>query len=280
MYPQWMLNLLFYFDLWGFCTQFKRSTNQLKFDRLILMLHVFLASTVTSFIWKYLARPDDDKLGTVNDIMKFTNLLLVYWLSIFELYINRRIQKQFWYIVHYIDERFCSLQRFDLGHYPLKTKIYFTLTIFIHSIFFKRLLTTTRIEFFYFWISYLLVVWIYQNRSFYYLFYLEWIKHELKKVNHEAQQIVSTYQSSMMKNGNERMKIFHRNRFKWLRQYYGSTYDLSDELNIIFGWSNVITILVSVHLILADLNWFYWKLYNKSNPNVIRKKIHFVWETK
>lgn len=270
MYPRWMLNLLFYFDLWGFCTQIKRSPNQLKFDRSMLTLHIIFASISTLLISKYLSRPGDDKLGMVNDIMKFTVLLLVYWLSIFELYSKRRIQRQFWCIVHYIDKRFCSLQRFNLGYYPMKIEIYFTLTIFIHSIFFKQLLSSTRIKFLYFWITYILIVWIYQNRAFYYLFYLEWIKNELKIVNHEAHEIVATYQKKILI---KRLRIFQRNRFKWLRQYYGSTYDLSDALNIIFGWSNVVTILVSVHLILADLNWFYWKNYNKHNPSIIRKEI-------
>lgn len=273
MYPNWMLNLLFYFDLWGFCTQFKRSSNQPKFDRLIFIFHIIFASIATSFISKYLNRPNNDTLGNINDVLKFTDLLLVYWLSIFELYINRRVQWQFWCIVHYIDRRFCSLQRFDLGHYPLKIKIYFALTVLNNCIYCNRIFSTVQADFLYLCLCYILITWIYQNRLFYYLFYLEWIKQELKRVNWEAHEIVATYESSLLKTRNGFMKIFHRNRFKWLRQYYGSTYDLSDEMNIIFGWSNVITLLVSVHLILADANWFYYKLFNQNNPSIIRKKI-------
>lgn len=269
MYPKWMLRLLFYFDLWGFCTQFR--PNQPQFDRFILVLHILLASITTTFISKYVFRPGNDRLGRVNDICKFTVLLLLYWLSIFELYFKRKSQRHFWCIVHYIDKHFCSLQRFDLGFYTLKIKIYLSLSIIANVFFFKRLLTTTLTEYIYFWLCYLFIIWIYQNRSFYYLFYLEWIKHELKRVNHEANEIVATYYSYFLKTNNLFTKKFHRNRFKWLRQYYGSTYDLCDAMNIVFGWSNAVTILGSVHLIVADFNWFYWKLLNKHNPNVIRK---------
>lgn len=193
MYPKWMLRLLFYFDLWGFCTQFR--SNQPQFDRFILIFHILLASIVTNFISKYVYRPGNDRLGRVNDICKFTVLLLLqYWLSIFELYFKRQSQRHFWCYVHYIVKHFCSLQRFDLGFYPLKIKIYFTLSIIVNGLFFKHLLTTTHTEFIYFWLCYLFIIWIYQNRSFYYLFYLEWIKHELKRVNHEA-----TYHSNFLK---------------------------------------------------------------------------------
>lgn len=137
MYPNWMFNLLLYFDLWGFCSQFKRYPNQTKYFRLILALHTLLATVATVFISQYLAKSSKDKLGTINDILKFSFLLLVYWLSIFELYLKRRNQKQFWYITDYIDREFCSFQRFNLGYYPLKVKIYFSVsaifTTFYHD---------------------------------------------------------------------------------------------------------------------------------------------------
>lgn len=271
-----MLNLLFYFDLWGFCTQFKRSPKQPNFHRLILVTHSLIASVATSLILKYIRRGDDElSLRAVNDVLKFTVLLLVYWLSILELYSKRYTQRQFWYIVHYIDTRFCSLQRFDLGKYPSKLRIYFILSLFVYCIDFKQLFS---VQFVSFWLCYLYVVWIYQNRSFYYLFYLEWIKQELKRVKHETDEIVQTYQTSTLQTKNYVMKQFHRNRFKWLRQYYGSIYDLSDAVNSVFGWSNVVTILVSVHLILADTNRFYWKIFNRYNTSVIRKlfRIFFI----
>lgn len=271
IYPRWMLNLLFYFDLWGFCTQFKRSPKQRNFHRLTLATHTILAFVATSLIAKYLQRLDGDlSLRAVNDVLKFTVLLLVYWLSIFELYSKRYTQRKFWYIVDYIDKRFCSLQRFNLGKYPLKLQIYFLSSLFVYCIDFKQLFS---VEFVSFWMCYLYVVWIHQNRSFYYLFYLEWIKQELKHVVHEANEFVYTYQTSMFQTKNYAIKHFHRNRFKWLRQYFGSIYDMTDVMNSVFGWSNVVTILVSVHLILADTNRLYWKILNRYNTSVIRKII-------
>lgn len=115
------------------------------------------------------------------------------------------------------------------------------------------------------------MVWIYQSRSFYYIFYLEWIKQELNRICHEAHEIMNTYESNILKLNDGFIQKFHRNRFKWLRQYYGSTYDLYDAINYIFGWSNTATVLVSVHLILTDSNFIYWKLINKQDPNIIGK---------
>lgn len=271
MYPRWMLSLLFYFDLWGLCTQFKRSPTQPNFHRLILAVHTFLASMATSLIFQYLfflSLVDDLPLRAVNDVLKFTVLLLVYWLSIMELYSKRYTQRKFWHIVDYIDKRFCSLQRFDLGSYPIKLEIYFSLSLFVYCIDFKQLFS---VKFVSFWLCYLFIVWIYQNRSFYYLFYLEWIKQELKRVNNEAGEIMHTYANSTLHMKNIFMNQFHRNRFKWLRQYYGSIYDLSEAMNSVFGWSNAVTILVSVHLILADTNRFYWKIFNRYHTSVMRK---------
>lgn len=272
MYPTWLGNLLFYFDIWGLCTQFKRCPNQQKIDSIILVLHVVLASTSSIFILKYITRPVDDTLGTLNDALKFSVLLTSYWLTIFELYFNRKVLQKYWKIFDIVDQHFCSHRQFLLGNYLIKMKIYFAGTTMAYIIYLHRLVTNSGDRFLCFWISYVFVVSAYQHRSFYYLFFLETVLHELEFIDQEVGEMsydCDNLNSKFLRIRNDFREAFFRQRFKWIRKYYQAIYDMSGTINNNFGWSNVSTILLSFHLVLADVNWFYWKLLNKFEFSIL-----------
>lgn len=272
MYPTWLRKLLFYFDLWGFCTQFKPHPKQQKIDFFILFVHIVLALISTILIFTYLTRPIDDTLGTLNDTLKFTVLLVSYWLSIFELYFNKKILQNYWKLFEFMDHRFSSHQQFLLGNYLFKMKIYFVVSMSANCVYFQRLISNSGIKFLYFWISYVFVVLFYQNRSFYYLFFLEIVSYELNQIDREINQILSdcdNLNNKFIRKKRIFIEEFCHNRFKWIRNYYQSIYDLNGIINKIFGWSNVVTILLSFHLVLADVNWFYWKLLNKYEFSIL-----------
>lgn len=258
IHSSWLEKLLFYFDLWGFATQFNKCANQSIINFLIFSLHILLALTSSYVIIEFLLRPMDDIIGTINDTMKFVTLLLAYWFSIFELHFNRREQSNLWQLMGHIDQQFYSHRHFFLAKYNIKIIAYFSITTLIYLDFLQHMLFKYQTEFLGFWFTHVLVAIALQNRSFLYLFYLELIKYELKIIVRE----VSEMKNVNKKNANLVMRKLHRSRFKWTRQYYESVHELCRLVHCALGWSNVTVILFPFYVILLDIAWLYWKVIN------------------
>lgn len=261
-----MNRLFLFFDLCGLSAQFRTYTNQLKFHLIIFILHIILETLATVFVVIYLLRPDDDEIARLNDCLKFSALIIVNWLSLVELYSKRNLQKLLWHCVLSIDQHFCSHKQYKLQNYLNKLKIYFVCAMIAYAIYLYRLINNTGTKFVLFWFSYSFMMIFFKIRSFYYVFYLEFIKSELRIIDHEVTAMLNdctVLQSYCMSRKSKFAVKFYRNRFNWIRQYYGLVYDLCCNVNTLFGWSNVVVILFTFHLILMDINWAYWKLINK-----------------
>lgn len=273
MYPKWMKNLIVYFDLWGFCTQFKVTPRQQKYDRFLFLLHLGLVSLATFGIAGYLFRPTNDNMGFLMDVLKLGANLIVYWFSIFELYSKQQMQRKFWKTLKQIGHRLYHDQFFRFDAFLIKMTIFFILLALMflnYCILFISGDESDAILYF-FWLSYTLIVVFCKHQTFYYLFYLEFIKHELNTCSNELFEIQCSFQSRRLKSGKIFEKKFYSNRFKWIRDFYASIYDLSDIVNMVFGWTNVASVSVSFLFILADTNWLYWKLFNKYRIDLIGK---------
>lgn len=269
MYPTWLERLMFYFDLCGLCTQFKSSPRQFNFDSLVLILHMILATVFTVFTFLFLKRPIQDSLGIFNDAIKLYALLLVYWLSIFDSYSKRKTQKKFWQIIEQIDQRFCSHRHVCFKSYIIKLIVYFFfLAIFLMN-YIWHILPGSELH--YFWFFFTSFYIFFNIRLFYYLFFLEFIKHELKIIDHEVSEILNTFERNKLKGAKEFMRKFHRNRFKWFREFYGCIYDLCNIINSVCGWSNVAVVPLPFLLLLTDINWFYWKILNVYEIDIVGK---------
>lgn len=258
MYPRWMSVLMCYFDLWGFCTQFRTAPNQQIIYRLIFMCHLVVDLYITIVIVRFLKRPVGDNLGTLNDAMKLFSNILFVWLPVSELYFKYRMQRKFWDIIKNIDRKFLRHERLCFKAYLIKMTIFFVVLIAMFS---NSLSYVRRSELISFWFAYIFSVSFFKLYFFYYLFYLELIKFELNAVQLRLYGKCSNVQL--------RMASLHR--FKWIRQFYSSIYDLCDVVNNVFGWSNAVAIPLSILLILVDINWIYWKLFNKYQVDVIGK---------
>lgn len=269
MYPTCMTKLFLYFDLWGFSTQF-RSKHQ-KFYRIIFIVHIVSAMVTTIVTIRFLNRPNNDKLGSVNDTIKMISIVLVYWLSILELHSKQESQRKFWEIVQNIDEHFCCHQHFRINTYILKLMVYVALVLAMYLNYLKRIIVANKRELFHFEFWYTFIGLFRINQLFYYLFFLEFIKNELKMINHEANEMMCDSKNGNLKNANNFLYKFQQHRLKWFRKFYGSIYDLCTIINAVFGWSNLAAIIISFQLILTDFNWFYWKIFNQFHVDVIGK---------
>lgn len=262
MYPKWMIYVLFYFELWGFSTHFEKSSYQRKKYRIICVFHCFSASLSTFEVIKFLQRPNDDLLGTFADALKLFGFLFVYWVTIFELNTNQHIQRKFWHIVQKIDDQFCSHQHIRFDKYIIKMIAFFILFSIMHINYYVILFRSSGIKLLEFLIVFTLLQTFLKNYLFYYLFHLEFVKYQLKTINREARLMIGVYKNSITK-VEKKFATFHHRRFKWIRDYYDTVFDMCDGINTIFGWSNAAAIIISFCVILNDTFWFYWKILNK-----------------
>lgn len=266
-----MNRLFFIFDIWGQSTQFRNYPNQSKINLVIFISHIIFALLATTLTVLYIIRPDDDEIARLNDYLKSSVLICVNWLSLIELYSKQDLQKTFWHDVFSIDQHFCSHKQYTLTSYLNKIIIYFICVTVNYSLALYTLIYNSGTKFVPFWCSYAFMLIFFKIRSFYHIFYLEFIKNELKIIDHEVNEMFNDCSCTQFNCMNRRKRFaakFYRNRFNWIRQYYGLVYNLSCTVNTMFGWSNIVVILFTFHLILIEINWFYWKLLNKFEINI------------
>lgn len=273
MYPKWMYILVCYFDLWGLPTEFQTSEYYKRIVRYTSILHFLLGFIVTILLVKYLQRPIDDPLGTLNDVIKHGGSLAVYWLTLIELNAKHRMQKEFWQTFKQIDSLFSSHQHLSMRTYVLKFCICLIAFLFVCVLYLQEIISKTGTEFVYFWFTHFILIMTYLNRVFYHLFCMELIKNELRNIKNETKELVRANQSGPFAVAMGRCLVieeFQLKRFKWLRDYFQSIHGMCDHLSEMIGWSTVVTIIFSFQLIATDGIWIYWKLYNKQHVQQLR----------
>lgn len=257
MFSYWLR----YYDLWGFNTEIKASHRYRIFVRFVLASHLILATILTLIILRYLLRPGyDDILGTINDFIKYLGSFIVYWSTIIECNLGRKCiaKRKLWNVFRLIDQNYCSHRNF-CGNYLFKFMTYFGLMCFVYLAYLCSVIEFGGMQYVPFWVSYVFLMLMHQHRIFFYFFCLELIKNELKIIEDEVNKMLDIHKTMKLT-----FREFEVNRLKWIREYYGLVYELSECVNLVFGWSNLPTILVSFSLILTDVNWYYWKWYNNS----------------
>lgn len=272
MYPTWMKKVLLYFDLWGFSTQFEISKQQSVFNRVFLPLHLILVSMATTVIVIFLNRPTDDSLGSLNDILKLNSKLLIYWLSLLELNSKHRMQKQFWTILAEFNTQLRHKPYFNFRAYTIKMIVYFVLLMlfYLNYISFFIYSKINEMILYFMWISYFLVATYHKNHLFYYLLHLEFVIFKLKIVCNELDEMLNC--TNKVKESKNPQLNFPGNQLKWTRKCYESIYELCNVINGVFGCSNAAAIPLSFLLILTDINWIYWKIFNRYRIDLLGKK--------
>lgn len=265
MIPKCITFLMNVFDFCGFCTQQKPSKRYQRLISIIFVLHIILAIVNTLIFIEYLNNQTIDTLGQINDAAKFSFQLSVYWFSIWEMYSKREMQKLFFDCFRRIDIHFNDHQSFQLCSYRLKFLAHQLLGGFVRLISLRRVIGCGRITLG-FWCSYVFILIFIQNRIFYFLFYLEFIKYQLNRI------LCFTKQMKELSK-NQEFCAEHAIVLKWIREYYQIIHDISMNMNDLFGWSNSSTIFCLFVLFSTDSNFFYWKWYNQ-NINIITYSLY------
>lgn len=268
-----MYILVCYFDVCGLSTAFRTSENYKRIVRYTSIVHFLLGFIVTILLIKYLQRPINDPLGTLNDIIKHIGSLAVYWSTLIEFNTKHCIQNEFWQKIRKIDTLFSSHRHLSMRTYLWKFRICLFTLLFICALYLQEIISKTGTGFVYFWFTHFMLITTYLNRVFFYLFCMELIKFELRAIENETKELVRTNQRGPFANAMGKCFViekFQQRRFKWLRDYFQSVYEMCNHLSKMIGWSNVITILFSFQLIATDGLWIYWKLYNKQHVQQLR----------
>lgn len=243
MFSKWIRFLLKFFDICGFYTEI-HSLKGSKGNGTIFLLHIFwaFAATITVITFSMSTLALSGVLPyMVNNTLQNLSGAFIYWIIIFESFTQRKIQQKFWHIYQCIHtDQNHKLRHRNFQIYLIKLITYFSAILPINFYLMYYFLSFVE-NFFLFRFSYAFFVIMYQSRIFYYLFYLELIKHELMAIESALKDGASV--------GREEMKTVHK--------HYSQICELNDCINQIFGWSNFVAVLYCFELPLTDANWAY-----------------------
>lgn len=235
-----LTKLMFYFDLWGFCTEYTQSVARKTLSRVIFIVQcVFLVFVVIFTIYENMF---DDSFKTqvvlANEAMKTYTALLTYWLIVTESFVSRKAQHKYWTTFNQIQQ---------LQNNPELKLRTFTL-LYALSIFWTLFSCGSFV-----WLQYeagwqflaitaiaVMQTQMYQNRIQFYSLYLNIVHEHLGFVLRELDG--ASYRD------NEDLRMFRIN--------YVLIVESVDCVNYIFGWSNAVNILFSFHMLLSQINWF------------------------
>lgn len=238
--------LLQFFDFFGFYTEIRSLKLNSKASGKIFLLHILWAFTATVIVIIF-SMSTIALSGVLPYIVNNTlqNLfgVFTYWVIIIESFTQRKIQRRFWLIyqrIHFEQHHKLPYRKSHFKIYLIKLMTYLSAITPINLYLMCYFLSFVD-NFFLFRFSYAFFVMVYQSRIFYYLFYLELIKHELIAIENTLKNDALI--------GDGQMKTIHK--------HYSQIYELNECVNQIFGWSNFVTILFCFELPLTDANWAY-----------------------
>lgn len=263
MFSKWIYSLLKFFDICGFFTEIQQSQNSSKrFGSIkVFILHIFwaLGALIIVITFSIKTRVLGDVLPyKVNTTLQNTCGVLIYCVIIIESFFQRKIQQKFWNIYKYIHTDQQQQQHNKFSHRTLHLKVYLIklLSYFSASIPVDVYLMCYFFNFveshFFYSLAYMFFVVIYQTRIFYYVFYLELIKYELKAIKNPLKSValVNDLKGNLI-------RLDAPSQMKTIYKHYSQICELNDCINQIFGLSNFVTILYCFELALTDANWAY-----------------------
>lgn len=251
MFSKNIFFLLYFFNFWGLCTELNelRMTHH-RYHKWTVFLSaaniIYLCLALVS-IWHYLDEVYDgfNLLNITNDVIKFVGATIAQLFVIIESYCMRNVQRKFWKINRKLRSDFNYADRdVRFGWYLAKFGEFFGAVFVIHIGKFSKWDITKNI---YFLFGYISLVTLHQIRVFHYLFFINLLSHQLNEVETEMKLLADCSEIGPVS----------RDRLRSIRVYYDLVHELSNCINEVFGWSNVISIFYLILLMAVDLNWLY-----------------------
>lgn len=239
----WMWCLLKFYELCGFHHSIWSNLRPIKcaiFTVQMILLYHFTLNEVT-YIWALCDFME--LLGVLNFAIFYGSLLITYWISIIESSVQKADQCRFW-TIHSQSKDDCSQWISVKRIYLCEFGVHLVLFVIMLVISVQDKNTTADAI-----ITYYILLFMCNNRLYYFLLYLKIIKFELEQIVIE----VKTYHFIGCCDQ-------YGKKLRLLRERYQRAYDMTYCVNGFFGWSNFVSILICFYTLLAYLNWIYQQL--------------------
>lgn len=257
IFSKWIVYLLKFYRILGFFTDYtpEPRINQ-KCPLLLQVLHGLTGISLLIFGCRFIRKPElfEEVLLLANGLIKFFCSLACYWLSVVELYAKRKSQRNFWRILERIDLHYYQHDNLQMGCYLVKLIEFMSVITMTHIVRKHNAVFDDLLAMLVFY-GYYVAMEICMCRSFYYLFYVEVIKHELQIIENEVREMAEVSQEN---SAYLILKYFRKNRFKWTRDYYQLVYALTGCMNSMFGFSQLATIMFPFIVLVTDIAWIHW----------------------
>lgn len=262
MFSKSILFILKYFEIVGFITEYRINSSKEKkqFSRISTLVHSAIAIYFICIVYYLFSHVFFELkiLMLTNELLKHLNSVACYWVTVIEIYINRGRQHRFWKMFQEIDEKYCQHNRTSMFSYSLKFFEYFFILSAVQMCITKNFIHVNTIVTI-FSITYFFLAQICVCRSFYYLFFVHLITHELHIIHNEVLAMVKKSKEFQSWKISNRHVCFEISRLKWLREYYCLVHEMSECINLVNGWSQFATITYMFNILVCDL---IWAIYN------------------
>lgn len=264
MLPSQIDLFLIFFDLCGFNSGTSRLFYTEKPIHFVRIVHLLLAILVgiSLFLFYYRFLLTFKFMDTVNELVEALGSIFTYCLIILDAQFKHRTNKHFYEI-----SEICNRNQLNItfGSYIAKMVVFFVMTV---------LATAIRSYLYNFWdlisvLGYLTLVKICQIRVLYYLFCLEVIHFQLENIEQELKimkKVLRDVNSEI-----HSLDSFVAHRFKRIRSYFHCVYNMANDLNETFGWSQVAIIQFCFFCLFTDVNYFSANVYMMSYVKMFGK---------
>lgn len=242
MFPKWLSNVQKYFMIWGFCTTSSVSYNYKLLNISIFLLHLILCTWCSFNCLKSFIRLRIviNFLDAFNFLVFYVNCCAAYWFIIFDFFTKRQVPHTFWANLQRINkEPKLTRQRNSWRCFIVSIKLLSIINILVWLI----VLVADDLSNFNDKIMFLILICVVDHRIFFYLFHLKLIACELQRIH-----------SKLI---DPKIKNYSETQLKSIRKSYKLVYEMSANLNVIFGISQLTLIMLNFQSYVTFINFIY-----------------------
>lgn len=265
MIPNSVAFILKYYSLYNFHSLSSAKVGG-KFIRcVILIFHVSLCTWCTINTLVYLTEMPAimTRLDALYLLGYYCSCAMIYWLIIFKPYAIQSVQNAFWQNYLTIHNRFC----FETEIKKRNNLITIVLLPVIDVVVFLIAVTNDHATRPSIKMMHFIYLDLCAHGMYFYVLHVKIIAFQLRQISMELKKIREfvTYRVYQQKRSVEQNHQWIKERLNWILNYYKIVYDMSDNVNRIFGWSHLALVLLSCYCIFSFLNFFYRQLEKKLN---------------
>lgn len=265
MLPKWIKHTLKYYSFYNFYLAPSTTILGKSFKYFVLLIHVILSAWCTFNAFDMFAEVQSimAHLDTLNLFGYYLSGSLTYWLIIFDSYSMQKTQNEFWRSYVQINKQLRP-QRNDRKRIYLITLIMLPV---MDILFFAFAITHERTTQPADKIMHVFFLDLFAHRACFYLLFIKVIELQLQNISTELENMLklAKFVDEQPNNACQKFNQFMENRFKWIMNYYKTIYEMSQNVNEIFGFSHLSLILLNCFCIFAFINFMYRRIMRKLN---------------